>query len=126
MSFWVHQNLDGDAWIRATLFSPPLPEPVLGQGYPTYFVDYGDVRLQFASIDELRVFVDTLGQRLLPTTRALSLARGTGLGPNSHWLSRLPAELKPWRKRQALTAYLRALLADLGVDTAAASRGAST
>ena len=111
MSFWVHHHLDGTHWNNATRFSPPLRGPVAGSGYPTYFVDYRGTRLQFASVDEIRACIDILGRRVLPTTFALSAARGPGLGPNGHWLSRLPAKLKPWRTRQALTAYLRTLLA---------------
>lgn len=116
MSFWVHKHLDGDSWARATQFAPPLPKPLPGRGYSTYFVEFRDVRLRFASTDEIRACVDTLERRVLPTTRALSAVRGTELGPNSHWLSRLPSALKPWRTRQVLTAYLRTILAELAAD----------
>jgi hypothetical protein len=110
LSFWVRVHLDGDRWSNATVFSPPLPRLVPGKGYPTYFIEYRDVRLRFASVEELDVFVDILGRRVLPTTRALSVARGVRIGPNSHWLSRLPAKLKPWRIRQALIHWLRGAL----------------
>jgi hypothetical protein len=29
------------------------------------------------------------------------------MGPNSHWLSRLPAKAKPWRYRRRAAAYLQ-------------------
>ena len=123
MSFWVHKHLDGDAWSSSTQFVPPLPKPVPGRGYPKYFVEFRDVCLQFASVDEIRACIDTLERRVLPTTRALSLVRGTTRGPNSHWLSRLPGALKPWSTRRALTAYLRTILAKLDVDPEPSSPG---
>jgi hypothetical protein len=51
--------------------------------------------------------IEVLARNPLPTTRQLSSERGTTLGPNKHWLSRLPAKAKPLRFRRKLVTYLR-------------------
>jgi len=43
----------------------------------------------------------------LPTTRRLSALRGEALGPNSHWLSRLPASIKSPKARVRLVKVLK-------------------
>lgn len=106
MSYWVHIESDGCDWRVATKFDPPLPGPVAGKGYPRFFVEFDGCVFEFASLAELRVCISTLGQKLLPTTIRLSQDRGSGLGPNSHWLSRLPKKTKPWRYRERAVAYL--------------------
>ncbi len=106
MSYWVHVETDGRPWHAASQFAPPLPGPVAGKGYARFFVEFDGCTFEFASLDELRVCISTLGQKLLPTTIRLSQQRGGGMGPNSHWLSRLPAKAKPWRYRRRAVAYL--------------------
>src|SRR5215831_11109857 len=106
MTFWVHRHLDADSWSTASTFDPPKPAPVSGRGYATYFVEIDGVTFKFASLDEFRECIRVLSLKVLPSTRALSAARGTGVGPNSHWLSRLPSRAKPWRYRERATRYL--------------------
>ena len=102
MSYWVHIETGGD-WHSSTNHEPPLPGPKPGKGYPQFFVEFDGFTFDFASLDELRVCISTLGQKLLPTTKRLSQERRGGMGPNSHWLSRLPAKTKPWRYRGLVT-----------------------
>jgi hypothetical protein len=99
MTFWVHRPSED-----RRVFEPPLPKPVPGQGFARYHVEFDGFEFVFASLLELRTCIEVLGQRLLPTTRALSV--GTGSGPNSHWLSRLPSSVKPWRYRQRAVRFL--------------------
>ena len=108
MSFWVHKNLDGDAWIRSKNFDPPLPEAIPCKGFPCLVVDALGTELTFASIEEAKHFLDVIGQKNMPTTEQLSRQRTEAKGPNSHWLSRLPAGLKPWSKRQKIIPIMEA------------------
>jgi hypothetical protein len=112
MSFWVHRELGNRGWSESTEFDPPLPGPVAGRGFATFCVEFNGVTFRFASLDELRVCIATLSKKLLPATRRLSAERGSGMGPNSHWLSRLPAKAKPWRYRERAARYLERALAD--------------
>jgi hypothetical protein len=38
----------------------------------------------------------------MPTSTQLARERNVNYGPNGHWLSRLPAKLKPWSKREKI------------------------
>ncbi|NJO92243.1 MAG: hypothetical protein HC831_27190 [Chloroflexia bacterium] len=42
----------------------------------------------------------------LPSTIELSNKRGTGYGPNNHWLSRLPGNIKSFAKREKIVKAL--------------------
>ena len=86
MTYWVHRALDGESLDRATRFDPPRPGPVGGKGWPVLLVE-----------------VD--GVEPLPSSRALS--RGFPMGPNSHWLSRLPKKAKTVKHRETAVKYLR-------------------
>ena len=46
-----------------------------------------------------------MAKKLLPTSIELSTKRTGSKGPNSHWLSRLPAKTKPWKYREKLIKY---------------------
>ncbi len=107
LSYWVHRETDDEPWHLAKSFEPPLPRPIPGRGYPTYHVEFNGVEFRFASLQELAHAIELLGQKLLPTTIRLSHDRGGGLGPNKHWLSRLPPKAKPWRYREKAVKYLR-------------------
>ena len=111
LSYWVHVESDGRPWHAAAEFDPPLPRPVPGQGFARYYIEFDGCTFEFASLDELRTCIATLRQKLLPTTIRLSQDRGGEMGPNSHWLSRLPAKTKPWRYRERAVAYMEKSLA---------------
>ena len=102
ISFWVHKHIDHDIWIYASEFEPPLPKPIPCKGYPFLIVNILGAELVFASIEEVEHFLEVMRQKNLPTTWRLSRQRVDNYGPNSHWLSRLPATLKPWSKRERL------------------------
>jgi len=110
MTFWVHVEADGLPWHLAELFEPPLPRVVAGRGYATFFVEFDDAVLRFASLDELRVCIETLSQKALPTSRVLSEKRGANYGPSNHWLNRFPLRMA-WGYRQRVVKYLRVALA---------------
>lgn len=94
MAYWVHIEQGGKHWLVADTFDPPPPRLISGKGYPVLCVEVRDVVLYFSSPAQLRVFVETMSMKPLPSTRRLSALRGTGHGPNSHWLSRLPVWMK--------------------------------
>jgi len=110
MTFWVHRPVECDGWHEAESYEPPLPRVVAGRGYPRFYVEFDGFEFEFASLHELRRCIDVLEAPLLPTSRRL--AEGSGSGPNSHWLSRLPARVKPWRYRERAVRYLRSALDD--------------
>jgi hypothetical protein len=106
MTFWVHIAAEGDS----PRLNPPAPEPIPERGYPVYYVEVDGFTFQFASLDELRVCIDTLGKKLLPNT--LRDAKKRGGNPDQHWLRKMPDETKPWRYREKAVKYLTKALAD--------------
>lgn len=92
-------------------------------GYPLFKVEYQGFAFEFASLEEMRECIEVLGTKLLPRTLDLAREKGTGAGPNSHWLSRLPGHVKPWRYRKGAIAYLRAALVDFERQISEAQRG---
>jgi hypothetical protein len=117
MSYWVHKEADGKHWYEAEVFDPPLPRPVPGRGFPVYHVELDGFVFRFASLAELDACIRTLSHKVLPTSRRLSEERGTGYGPNNHWLSRLPKGTKSWRYRQRAVKYLQEARAQFGRET---------
>jgi hypothetical protein len=102
MAFWVHTRAEGsDEW------TPPIPKIVPHKGYPVLRVDWGHHELQFSAPGQLAHFIEVLSTKPLPTTRILSARRNAPVGPNGHWLSRLPSELKSPRTRKKLVDAMR-------------------
>lgn len=111
MTFWVHRAVgDVEVWSDATDFDPPRQLPVPGKGYPVFNVEIDGFTFVFASLAEIEDCIRILDCKLLPRTTDLSKARGTPQGPNSHWLSRLPARTKSWKYREKAVTYLREAL----------------
>jgi hypothetical protein len=110
MTFWVHREVGDGPWYEADDFDPPRQPAVPGRGYPVFRVEIDGFTFEFASLAEVRVCIDILGKKLLPRTLDLSRVRSPKKGPNSHWLSRLPAKVKTWRYREAAVIYLRKAL----------------
>lgn len=92
MAPWVHRRVEGG-------YDPPAParEP---RGYPLYCVRTCGFVFQFSSRAQLEHAIEVLGSKLMPTTLELSRRMGPGWGPNQHWLSRLPGDLKGWKTRR--------------------------
>ncbi|HSX59093.1 MAG TPA: hypothetical protein VLF18_02730 [Tahibacter sp.] len=109
VAFWVHVPVPG----TKDVCDPPAPLPIPHRGYPFLRVAFESHELQFSAIAHLDHFIDILSRRPLPTTRQLSSLRGLPVGPNGHWLSRLPAALKSPRKRDKLVQALRAVRAQV-------------
>jgi len=105
MTYWVHRALDGESFSRATRFDPPRPGPVGGKGWPVLLVEVDGVGLVFTSLAELDTYVDVMSRRPLPLSR--ELLRDFPMGPNSHWLSRLPKKAKSVKHRETAVKYLR-------------------
>jgi hypothetical protein len=93
-------------WCLLAAGAALLLGPYRGGRYATFFVELDGFTFRFASLAELDHCVEILSQRVLPTSRRLSEIRGTGYGPNNHWLSRLPKGTKTWKHRQKAVAYL--------------------
>jgi hypothetical protein len=119
MAFWVH--VPGPAGA----YAPPAPMHIPHHGYPFLHVEVGDIDLQFSAMPQLDRFIDVIARQPLPTSRQLSALRDASAGPNSHWLSRLPARLKSPKRRAVLAQELRAIrqhLAASGCSWAAGQR----
>lgn len=106
LSFWVHKHLDSEVWSYAKKFEPELPSSIPGKGYPRLVVDALGIELRFSSVEEVKHFLEVVRQKNMPTSAQLSQKREASYGPNGHWLSRLPAKLKPWSKREK---YIKAV-----------------
>jgi hypothetical protein len=109
MAYWVHIPV-ADA---LGAFDPPAPLPVPHQGHRFLRVEFGQHELVFSSPAQFQHLIDVLSTSPLPTSRQLSAARGDTAGPNSHWLSRFPADLKSPRTREALVRQLKVLRKEL-------------
>jgi hypothetical protein len=105
LAFWVHVPVAGSE----TECEPPAPAEVPHLGYQTLWIQFERYELQFSAPAQLDHFIEVLSSRPMPTSRQLSARRGLPVGPNGHWLSRLPAELKSPRKREKLVNVLRAV-----------------
>jgi hypothetical protein len=103
LAFWVHLPVDG----AAVEFDPPAPRALPHKGYPLLRIQFETHELQFSAPAQLDHFIDVLSTTPLPTSRQLSARRGPAVGPNGHWLSRLPAALKSPRRRARLVEALR-------------------
>lgn len=101
-AFWVHVPVPGSEG----LFEPPAPQALSGKGYLMLHVEFAGHEMIFSSPAQLEHTIAILAQVPLPTTRQLTALRQGGIGPNQHWLSRLPAQLKSPRKRAKLVAAL--------------------
>jgi hypothetical protein len=100
MTYWVHVEAKSDP----AKLSPPAPAPIPGKGFPVYYVEVDGFTFQFASFDEMRVCIDTLGNKLLPNS--LRLAQERGGDPNEHWLRKMPEHTRPWRYRERAVKFL--------------------
>lgn len=110
LAHWVHVP-DGVGG-----FAPPAPPAIPHRGYALLHVGFGAHELVFSSPAQLDHCIEVLARKPLPTTRQLSALRGSGAGPNGHWLSRLPATLKAPRQRARLVQELQAVHAAVVVD----------
>jgi hypothetical protein len=105
LAFWVHLPLEGrpgECW-------PPAPPALPRRGYAWLRVEHRGHELVFSAPAQLDHCIAVLATRPLPTSRRLAAARGEAVGPNGHWLSRLPAVLKAPKPRAALVSDLLAL-----------------
>lgn len=109
MAFWVHVSVPG----TTGLCDPPAPVAVPHLGYAFLRVEFESHELQFSALAQLDHFIEVLSRKPLPTSRQLSSRRGLPVGPNGHWLSRLPAELKSPRKRGKLVQALSVIRSQL-------------
>jgi hypothetical protein len=103
-AFWVHVPVEG----KPGTFTPPAPLAVPHRGFPVLHVEFEKYELLFSSVAQLDHYIEVLSQTALPTSRQLAEASGRKTGPNQHWLSRLPGELKSRRNRQSLVKVLEA------------------
>ena len=106
LAFWVHIPLGGEFYEDSTIFNPAAPQKEL-EGYPIYNFELDGFIFEFSSKEQIEHFIEILTQRVMPTSRALSEKRGAEVGPNSHWLSRLPAKTKSYRYREKLVKYIK-------------------
>lgn len=106
LAYWVHRETDRKPFWEAEAFDPPAPRKDLNGKYKIYHVEFDGVDLEFSSREQYQHFIEVMSCRLLPRSLDLSRERCSSCGPNSHWLSRLPADLKKWKTRQTLVKYL--------------------
>lgn len=108
ISYWVHCGVNEDdiSYLNCIEFNPPFPKKDPLRGFPFLLVEVSGFQFEFASSLELAHCIEVLEQKNLPTTTSLSNDRGTGYGPNNHWLSRLPGKLKSWSKREKVLSAL--------------------
>lgn len=94
MAYWVHIEQDGLPWPTAQRFAPPAPGAVGDKGFAVLCVAIGHEVLRFSSRAQAEEFLRVMAMKPVPTSTRLARLRGPRRGPNTHWLSRLPAALK--------------------------------
>lgn len=107
MAFWVHIAVAG----AQQEFNPPAPPCIPHKGYVFLHVEFEQTSLEFSAPAQLDHLIEVLSSKPLPTSKQLSARLGLPLGPNSHWLSRLPAKIKSPRTRSKLVQELQAIRA---------------
>jgi hypothetical protein len=110
MTYWAYRCEDESRWHEAKVYQPPAPPPVAGKGFPLFHVKFDGVLFQFASLHELRVCIEVLSRRVLPTTAQLIRECGLKQFSNHVWLARLPAGTHSLRYRQKAVPYLNKAL----------------
>ena len=113
MSYWVHVEQPNFSWRESDSYDPPAPTPEGRKGFAVLCVESQGFVFRFSSAHQLAACIDVLDRKPLPTTRRLSTDRGTSLGPNSHWLSRLPGRVKSPKARQRVVRDLRSLVSQM-------------
>jgi hypothetical protein len=107
MAYWTHVETEGAHFRGDTAFEPPAPAPEARLGFPVLCVESQACVLRFSSRAQLDQAISVLSLSPLPSTRRLCAQRRGAHGPNSHWLSRLPAALKSPKERVRLVEDLR-------------------
>ncbi|MFZ6641822.1 hypothetical protein ACO0LL_18935 [Undibacterium sp. TC4M20W] len=111
LAYWVHLPVAG----QPDSFLPAAPPCILHRGYAVLHVEFEQFDLVFSAPAQLDHFIAVLSTKPLPTSGQLSALRKAPIGPNGHWLSRLPAALKAPRKRGRLVrliSEIRSLVVD--------------
>lgn len=110
MTYWVYRCDDERRWHQAKAYNPPAPPPFPGKGFPMFHVELDGVSFLFASLHELRVCIDVLSRRVLPTTAQLIRESGLKGFSNHAWLGRLPKKTHSLRYRDKALPYLKKAL----------------
>jgi hypothetical protein len=111
MTYWVYRCADESRWHEAKTYLPPAPPPVAAKGFPMFHVELDGVTFVFASLRELRVCIEVLSRKVLPTSAQLISECGLKGFSNHVWLARLPAGTHSLRYRQKAVPYLAKALA---------------
>lgn len=107
MAYWVHIETDSKPWYLSKEFKPPAPKKLNGLGYPQLTIAFDGHVFIFTSEEQLEQFIKIMGTKLLPSSLELSGKRSGVMGPNRHWLSRLPSKTKSWKYRAKLIEYCK-------------------
>ena len=99
MAYWVHVEQEVGLWCRASRYLPSAPAHIPHKGFAVLCVEFGTHVLRFSSAAQLDECIRVLSMKPLPTSRQLPNLRVTSLGPNGHWLSRLPVAIKSGKAR---------------------------
>lgn len=105
IAYWVHIPTSTDF----NIYIPRAPKNIPHKGYAVLRVNFTGYELQFSSPEQLEHCIEILSRKPLPNSKTLSARRGGTVGPNGHWLSRLPAKLKSPKKRFRLVEYLEVI-----------------
>jgi len=116
MGGWVHRATRVKPGSKEFRVEPPLPDPVVGKGSPTFMVEIDGFTFRFASLDEIDICIKILGQKHLPRYRGLSRVFTRTPRPNEHWLNKLPGRVMKWRYRERAVRYLQKALEDFKAE----------
>lgn len=117
MAFWVHREVKSTDRKAPPTYDPPAPKAAAADGYAFLCCEIQREVLIFSSREQLAEFMAVMSKKPLPTSMQLSAKRGSSVGPNGHWLSRLPATLKGPRARERMVKALASIPSDVWSTT---------
>jgi len=106
LSSEVHIPLDCEYWNGATKYDPPLPASVVGEGFKNYRIEVKGFVLAFSSMEEIDHCIEIFSQRNLPTTTQMSQRSWAKGYQHTHWLTKFPGALKPFKQRSVIIKLL--------------------
>lgn len=106
LAYWVHIPEEGEFYDEGRSYLPKAPNKEV-EGFPIHNFECDGFIFEFSSSAQIEHFLDVISKKVMPTSIELSKKRKSSLGPNRHWLSRLPGKTKSFKFRKKLSNYIK-------------------
>jgi hypothetical protein len=115
MAYWVHKEKEATTWRDSKEYDPPAPKLEGKKGFRILCVEFSDMVFRFSSRAQIDECVRVLQMKPLISSARLTILRGSKAGPNSNWLSRLPAHVKAPKNRELVVEKLLKVAHEIGI-----------